>query len=272
MAAAIGSIVGARAEAQSPDSRSARFLACLQRAERWVLAAALLLLNLHLIPGLGALAPAPQAFSLGRFLAGEWWLTVTHPFVHVSWYHLLLDGSAFLLILAGLGERAAAKRWLFIAASAAGSLAAAQLGSPEASWLGYRGLSGAAHGLMAVSALEMARAPGRDERTLGRILFLGTAAKCLLEALTGRCLLELFHFGLLGTPLAIAHAGGFLGGSLAWGMAGRRRANVAGPRFQIALSPSSRAAALRSRSKLRNSTLDAMPSRQAQAQASWTAS
>src|SRR6266436_8323897 len=26
---------------------------------------------------------------------GDWWRLLTHPFVHVTWYHLLLDGSAF---------------------------------------------------------------------------------------------------------------------------------------------------------------------------------
>src|SRR6476659_2296856 len=26
--------------------------------------------------------------------SGEWWRVLTHPFVHVTWYHLLLDATA----------------------------------------------------------------------------------------------------------------------------------------------------------------------------------
>src|SRR4051812_26494304 len=29
---------------------------------------------------------------------GEWWRLFTHPFVHVTWYHLLLDGIAFFTL------------------------------------------------------------------------------------------------------------------------------------------------------------------------------
>src|SRR5436309_13300085 len=27
---------------------------------------------------------------------GQWWRLFTHPFVHLIWYHLLLDGTAFV--------------------------------------------------------------------------------------------------------------------------------------------------------------------------------
>jgi rhomboid family GlyGly-CTERM serine protease len=160
--------------------------------------------------------PAPQSFFPGSVAAGEWWRLLTHPFVHVSWYHLLLDGGAFFLILGGLRERGAWRRLSLVAASALGSLAAVLVGAPGVTSLGFCGLSGAAHGLMAASALEMIRAADGSERRLGAALLAGTAAKCLYEALTGRCFLEILHFGLLGTPLAISHAGGFLGGALVW--------------------------------------------------------
>src|SRR3954453_19141298 len=32
---------------------------------------------------------------------GEWWRVFTHPFVHVSLYHMLLDASAFFLVYSG---------------------------------------------------------------------------------------------------------------------------------------------------------------------------
>lgn len=37
---------------------------------------------------------------------GEWWRVLTHPFVHVTWYHLLLDASAFFLLYNGLSKSA----------------------------------------------------------------------------------------------------------------------------------------------------------------------
>src|SRR6476659_9595711 len=30
--------------------------------------------------------------------AGEWWRLLAHPLVHVTWYHLLLDGTAFFIL------------------------------------------------------------------------------------------------------------------------------------------------------------------------------
>ena len=38
--------------------------------------------------------------------AGEWWRVFTHPFVHLTWYHLLLDGTAYLALYHSLLESA----------------------------------------------------------------------------------------------------------------------------------------------------------------------
>src|SRR5512132_1174969 len=54
--------------------------------------------------------------------AGEWWRLLTHPFVHVTWYHLLLDGAAFLGLLAGLAEESLLRRLTYVTASAAGGI------------------------------------------------------------------------------------------------------------------------------------------------------
>lgn len=35
---------------------------------------------------------------------GEWWRVLTHPFVHATWYHLALDGLAFLTLYHSLAE------------------------------------------------------------------------------------------------------------------------------------------------------------------------
>ena len=54
--------------------------------------------------------------------AGEWWRVLTHPFVHVTWYHLLLDGAAFFLLYNELQTEPVLRRAGYLFASGAGSL------------------------------------------------------------------------------------------------------------------------------------------------------
>ena len=81
-----------------------------------------------------------------EILAGQWRI-LTHPFVHVSWYHLLLDGAAFFILYAAF--RTAFLRRLAYVVPALGSMTAAMI-SPRGSGVLPRGLSGLGHGLMAV--------------------------------------------------------------------------------------------------------------------------
>ena len=143
---------------------------------------------------------------------GDWWRLLTHPFVHVTWYHLLLDGSAFLILYHSLLEPSLGSRFTYVLAGGAVSLLV--------SWNsenGLCGLSGIAHGLMVVSALELvARHPARSaERRLGLISFILVAAKAAFEAVSGRMVFSFLDFGLLGQPVAVAHAGGIIGSLLA---------------------------------------------------------
>jgi membrane associated rhomboid family serine protease len=41
---------------------------------------------------------------------GEWWRVLTHPFIHVTWFHLLLDATAFFLLYQELQEQVWPKR------------------------------------------------------------------------------------------------------------------------------------------------------------------
>jgi hypothetical protein len=70
---------------------------------------------------------------------------------------------------------------------------------------------------MAVSGLELvARHPPRSaEWRLGLITFILVAAKAAVEALSGRMFFAFLEFGMLGQPVAVAHAGGIIGGLLA---------------------------------------------------------
>jgi rhomboid family GlyGly-CTERM serine protease len=184
------------------------------RAELLGFAFLLVLLNLPLFAGRSTAALAFQADAVA---ADEWWRFLTHPFVHVSWYHLLLDGAAFLSLYANLHAEKRWQRLTYVSASAAGSLIVALCASPLIATHGLCGLSGAAHGLMAVSSLEMLSLSKADRstRTVALSGFLAVAAKCVFELASGHALFAGLHFGLLGTPIVACHAGGVLGGVIA---------------------------------------------------------
>lgn len=78
--------------------------------------------------------------------------------------------------------------------------------------------SGVAHGLMVVSGLEMITAKSSHQtlRRAGAVCFAAVVLKSGLEAVTGQAFFTSLHFGLLGTPVAVCHAGGVLGGIVAF--------------------------------------------------------
>ncbi len=145
---------------------------------------------------------------------GEWWRVAAHPFVHLSWWHLLLDAGAFLLLYKGLLERSAIKRIGYVIVCAMGSLLAVTLTSPVVQTLGFCGLSGAAHGLMAISALESVKKGALDGKrdSFGVISLCIVVAKSAFEVIHGRVLFDFLHFGMVGSPIPASHAGGVLAG------------------------------------------------------------
>jgi len=170
-------------------------------------------MNLHLL-GVGsgyAWIFIPEAVS-----DGEWWRLVTHPFVHVSWYHLALDAGAFWLLYHGLEEKCGLRKRLVAIACGGTSLLGALLFAPDISKTGLCGLSGAAHGLMAYAGLEMTVT--RKSLKAGLLTFLLVFAKSLYEAATGTVVFDFMHMGLCGSPLAICHLGGVVGGTVAFGL------------------------------------------------------
>ena len=143
--------------------------------------------------------------------SGEWWRLVTHPFVHLTWYHLLLDGTAFLSLYCSLVERRIAVRLTYVVATGAGSLIASWIAAPAISTSGLCGLSGIAHGLMAISAIEMLGG-NKAEQKIGWISLMLVVGKGAFEAITGKMFFGFLDFGLLGSPVAVSHAGGIVGG------------------------------------------------------------
>lgn len=179
-------------------------------SELLVLAVILALVNASMVTGGGSPA-ARYAYLPSLVEGGDWWRIVTHPFAHVSPYHLVLDASAFLLLYHGLREMSARRRIALFVGAVAGSLALAAL-FPSFAMAGLCGLSGAAHGLMAVSALVSVRASNRSERRMGWTLFALVAGKAVVEAATGQVLFAGWHVGNVGLPNPYCHLGGVLGG------------------------------------------------------------
>jgi rhomboid family GlyGly-CTERM serine protease len=181
------------------------------RPEIWAFTLALLVVNGSLFAGRVCSA---FVFSPDQVGAGEWWRAVTFPLVHVSLYHLLLDASAFLMLYQGLQEPSTKRRILYVLACAAGSLGFSLLTSRLGG--GLCGLSGIAHGLMAVTGLELMCSTDRALRNTGLICFALTLIKSLFEAATGQIAFSFLHLGSVGIPVAACHLGGVIGGGSAF--------------------------------------------------------
>ncbi len=178
-----------------------------------VLAVLLLVLvvNRGMLLGLG---PAQGLiFYPGPVLSGQVWRLFSYMLVHVSPYHLLLDSVAFIFLLAEL-DASLRRRLVYVAVSALGGVLAAMCWSDEVWAIGLCGLSGPAHGLLAIWALEFMHR--RRMRLVGIGLFVGLVLKIAGEAVADAGLFEALHWGYVGTPLPHGHAGGVLAVLLAW--------------------------------------------------------
>ncbi len=146
--------------------------------------------------------------------SGKWWLLFTHPLVHLSWYHLLLDSLAFLVLFAILDERYNWVKFFYVSSAGLGALIFAVLIEPDIAERGLSGLSGIAHGLMAISGLEMLRR--KDLQNLGTLCLGVLVIKCVFELILGETIFSSMHLGAVGKPMLACHAGGVLGGFLAY--------------------------------------------------------
>jgi rhomboid family GlyGly-CTERM serine protease len=144
--------------------------------------------------------------------SGQWWRIITYPLVHLSFYHLLLDAGGFLLLFSCLEEKRLLPRMFYLIGPGAGALLLSSTLDPSISQRGLSGLSGIAHGLMAISAVEMLRHD--EQRAWGILSLTVVSVKSAYELWSGRVVFEFMHMGLCGTPLAAAHAGGVMGGLL----------------------------------------------------------
>ncbi len=179
------------------------------KIELVVILTLLMALNTHLITGKiqNALIYTPggtDAFGiLNLFL---------HPFVHVGWYHFLLDAGAFILLYFGLNTRNVFKKIVYIFVSGVVSFGFVYFFAYDSILSGFCGLSGIAHGLIAVVSLEAVVAK-RNMKT--SLFILGIVAiKCMVELILGQAVFSYMHMGLCGQPVPVSHAGGLVGGIL----------------------------------------------------------
>ncbi|MBE0535764.1 MAG: rhombosortase [Phycisphaerae bacterium] len=187
----------------------------MRRVELLIYGAVIAALNAPLVWGgfADAMILLPE-----KVAAGQWWRIFSHPFVHVSWYHLLLDGAAFFILYAQLAEARCVKRTAYVFGSALGSMLAVMIALPGSGAYGYCGLSGLGHGLMGICSLELITGMQADRkaRVTGLVSLALVTVKSIIEALTGKMFLGFLHPDLLGIPISVAHIGGLLAGCAIW--------------------------------------------------------
>lgn len=172
--------------------------------------------NVHLLLGAN---PTVLIFDTERVADGEWWRLATHPFVHVSWYHLLLDSAALILLWKELRLDSTLQKFLAAVYCAGGSLLFALLTSEQVLRHGLCGFSGTAHGLaffLGLCWLAESRYRHGNSRLLlvfaGLLLSFASLGKSLFEFFSGSVIFSQMHMGELGIPIVASHLGGVIGG------------------------------------------------------------
>lgn len=183
--------------------------------------------------------PELFVFDLARVKAGELWRIVTCPLAHVSIYHLFMDASAFLLLYAGLEEKKTFGRLSLTLGCGIGSLLFPLIFSRTIGSVGLSGLSGIAHGLMAVTSMELMKNHERGSTLFrtGLVVFAVVLVKSIVEAWTGEVVFSALHLGSVGVPVVEAHLGGVMGGVATFLVLNRDKNSVQGSRLQVEKQP-----------------------------------
>ncbi len=180
----------------------------MKKTETTIFALLILAINLPMLLGGSS---AVMAYSPAAVNAGHYWCLLTHPFAHVSIYHLVIDVSAFFLLLGQLKEPSTARRIAYLFCCGLLSLVAIRYQLLRDGIEAYCGLSGIDHGLMAICALESIHGD-RQLRKSSIVMLTILAIKCVIEICSGSLLLAALHPGNVGIPVAMSHAGGLAGG------------------------------------------------------------
>lgn len=172
--------------------------------------------NLHLFT---TNDPTIFQFNTNKVVNGEWWRIITHPFVHVSWYHLLLDCGAILLLWKEMRLLSGLQKLLAASICAAASLVFTLFTSSDIHQYGLCGFSGTAHGLtILLGILWLAEAKkGRTSHRLllgfcGVLFIFVVGGKSFVEMYSGEVIFSGLHLSDLGIPIVESHLGGVIGG------------------------------------------------------------
>ena len=155
--------------------------------------------------------------------SGQLYRLLTHPFVHISLYHLILDGAAFILLYTQLNAKSLIKRLAYLLGIHAAVTMGVTLAMPTIAANSYCGISGVAHGLMAVWCMERMTAvkTTSEQKTEGRIagiVLIGLIAKCVYETVAGHVFFESLHLGNVGIPVVASHLAGVIGAMVVYGI------------------------------------------------------
>jgi rhomboid family GlyGly-CTERM serine protease len=173
-----------------------------------------------LLVSLNLMSPASIALTPAALFGGEIWRWFTFPWAHLSFYHLVLDATAFLCLYnqlrCGTGARLLHLGFCILLS---GLMPIAL--EPRLDIIGLRGLSGVAHGFLVITAIESISEGSR----FGLVMLAGVLAKSVFEQLSGTVLFAEYHLGNVGVPVPSCHLGGAIGGLLSsiWAVEHRLR-------------------------------------------------
>ena len=147
---------------------------------------------------------------------GQFYRVLTHPFVHISLYHLVLDGAAFLILYSQLQAKSVAKRMAYLLGIHIAVIVGVTASLGHINAIGYCGISGVAHGLMAVWCVERVfgtktTPEQKTEQRIAGVVLLGLVAKCIYEVTVGHVVFESMHLGDVGVPVVASHLAGVVG-------------------------------------------------------------
>jgi len=146
-------------------------------------------------------------------LEGEIWRIFSHPFAHLSFYHLTTDILVFLVLFRELKCNAKAPIYLLILVCWVVSSFSAMISLSVYGISTFGGLSGINYGLLMYFCIYQGLM--HENRKVQIIFFLISLLLILSQLLGGffqvQCLQNV-HYGYVGSPILESHAGGILAG------------------------------------------------------------
>ncbi len=146
-------------------------------------------------------------------LEGEIWRILSHPFAHLSFYHLTTDVLVFLVLFRELKCYGKTPIYFLILVCWVVSSFSAMVSLPVYGISTFGGLSGINYGLLMYYCMHQALTLGGKKIQIG--FFLISVLLLISQILAGVFQMNLFenvHYGYVGRPILESHGGGILAG------------------------------------------------------------